>query len=335
MPNTILSVKNLAKYFGDKKVLKDINLEVNKGDVIAIIGQSGSGKSTFLRCLNLLEEPNRGVLSLNGEPYFNVKRCKEDFYDYAQYEEAMNQYRVNMEEKRNHYYEYKNKSLTEKLSNEDKKIFKAAKKDYKRIKKARPLLDEYFNHKEYKDYLRNNKPFVMNGKELDHHRSEMVMVFQSFNLFNNMDVLSNCTFPLRKVKGLSEEEAKKIAIEKLNQVGMGDCISIRPRTLSGGQKQRVAIARGLCMNPSIILFDEPTSALDPEMVQGVLEIMKELASSGMTMIVVTHEMNFAKNVANKVVFMEDGYVVEANNSHDFFHHPKEKRTIEFLKNYRM
>jgi ABC-type polar amino acid transport system ATPase subunit len=114
---------------------------------------------------------------------------------------------------------------------------------------------------------------------------------------------------------------------------MGDYISIRPRTLSGGQKQRVAIARGLCMNPSIILLDEPTSALDPEMVQGVLEIMKELASSGMTMIVVTHEMNFAKNVANKVVFMEDGYVVEANNSHDFFHHPKEKRTIEFLKNY--
>ena len=334
MPKHILSVKKLAKYFGDKKVLKDISLDVEKGDVIAVIGSSGSGKSTFLRCLNLLEEPNRGTLTINDETYFNVKKCKEDFYDYKKYQQELEQFDVFYQEKETQYLHFKNKSLTESLTSEEKTQYKEIKKELKKLSKARPYISQYFAKQEYKSYRKDNKPFILSGKSLDQLRSEMVMVFQSFNLFSNMDVLTNCTFPLEKVRHISSEEAKHIALEKLTQVGMQDYISVRPKTLSGGQKQRVAIARALCMNPSIILFDEPTSALDPEMVQDVLEIMKELAKLGMTMIVVTHEMNFAKNVANKVIFMEDGYIVESNNSHDFFHNPKEKRTIEFLKNYR-
>ncbi len=333
MLNHILTVKNLAKYFEDKKVLKDINLEVEKGDVIAVIGSSGSGKSTFLRCLNLLEEPNRGVLSLNNETYFDVKRCREDFYNYPLYQKDLANYQIELERKKIEYLKYKNMRLTTTLTKEEYKKYFMVQKAYKKIVKARPNIESYFAKEEYKKYHKNNKANVIHGKELDTLRSEMVMVFQSFNLFNNMDVLTNCTYPLINVRGLNKEEAKTIALDNLKKVGMSDYISIRPKTLSGGQKQRVAIARALCMNPSIILFDEPTSALDPEMVQDVLAIMRDLAKSGMTMIVVTHEMNFARNVANKVIFMEDGYIVETNTSHEFFSHPKEKRTIEFLKNY--
>ncbi|MCR4880100.1 MAG: amino acid ABC transporter ATP-binding protein [Bacilli bacterium] len=333
MSNTILTIKNLAKYFEDKKVLKDINLEVNKGDVIAVIGSSGSGKSTFLRCLNLLEEPNRGILTLNNNTYFDVKRCREDFYDYVSYLKDLKSYELDLEKKKIDYLKYKNLSMTSTLTSEESKAFHLSKKIYQKTLRLRPQIESYFLKNEYRKYNKDNKASVIHGKELDELRSEMVMVFQSFNLFSNMDVLRNCTYPLTTVRHIKENEAKEIALKNLKKVGMSDYISIRPKTLSGGQKQRVAIARALCMNPSIILFDEPTSALDPEMVQDVLAIMRDLAKSGMTMIVVTHEMNFAKNVANKVIFMEDGYIVESNNSHDFFLHPKEKRTIEFLKHY--
>ncbi|MCR4911031.1 MAG: amino acid ABC transporter ATP-binding protein [Bacilli bacterium] len=325
MSNAILKVSNLAKYFDDKKVLKNISLEVDQGDVIAVIGSSGSGKSTFLRCLNLLEEPNRGTLELNNEVYFDVKKCKEDFIDFVKYDEAVETYNASREPLEHRLTELK-------ASNGDKNECREVKKELRQLKRTSPRLIDFFNKNEYKEYKKNNKNFIINDHRLEVLRSEMVMVFQNFNLFNNMDVLSNCTFPLIHVRHMSKEEAKKVALEKLGQVGMLDHLYKRPSTLSGGQKQRVAIARALCMSPSIILFDEPTSALDPEMVGEVLNVIKDLASKGMTMIVVTHEMNFAKNVANKVMFMEGGVVAESGDSKSFFTNPKEERTKRFLNN---
>ena len=321
--NVLLKATNLAKYFDDKKVLKNISLEVNQGDVIAIIGSSGSGKSTFLRCLNLLEEPNRGTLELNNEVYFDVKKCKEDFIDFIMYDEAVNKYLEEITPLDNHLTELK-------ASKADKKEILEVKKEYQKVKKTAPRLVDYYDKTGYQEYRKHNKPFIISDKRLEMLRSEMVMVFQNFNLFNNMDVISNCTFPLIQVRKMNKEDAKKVALEKLGQVGMLDHLYKRPSTLSGGQKQRVAIARALCMSPDIILFDEPTSALDPEMVGEVLNVIKDLASKGMTMIVVTHEMNFAKNVANKVMFMDGGVVVESGDSKSFFSNPKEERTKKFL-----
>lgn len=331
--SSILSISNLAKYFGDNKVLKDINLEVNKGDVIAIIGSSGSGKSTFLRCINLLEEPSKGTFVFNNQTYFSIKKNKEDFVDFNLFNEdldAFNNEFLPIEEE----YNLRKNLLLEDNSKENRLLFKDAKRNYKAALKRKPDIFDYYDSKAFKRYWKNNPPLIVNEKGLREIRSKMVMVFQSFNLFNNMDVLDNCVFPLVKVKKMKPEVAKEIAIEKLKQVNMLDHLGDRPKTLSGGQKQRVAIARSLCMSPDIILFDEPTSALDPEMVGDILGIMKELASQGLTMIVVTHEMNFARNVANRVVFMEDGYIVESGESKEFFSNPKEKRTKEFLKNFR-
>lgn len=330
MSKVVLNVKNLAKYFDDKKVLKDISLEVNEGDVIAVIGSSGSGKSTFLRCINLLEEPDRGELTFNDEVYFRVNRCKEDFIDLASYQKDLDKYNVEVEPLKENYHALLSKKRSGDKSKEVKDELKKARKIYAAKKKEAPTPEDYFAKDEYNKYLKENKPLVVKESKLEKIRSNMVMVFQNFNLFNNMDVLSNCMFPLIHVKGMSREEAKKIALEKLELVNMLTHLNARPRTLSGGQKQRVAIARSLCMNPSLILFDEPTSALDPQMVGEVLDIMKDLASKGMTMIVVTHEMNFAKNVANKVMYMDDGYVVEMNSSQEFFNHPKEEKTKKFL-----
>lgn len=166
------------------------------------------------------------------------------------------------------------------------------------------------------------------------YRSKVGMVFQSFNLFNNMTVLDNCMSGTRNVLNLSKEEAKKRAIEQLKAVGMAPYIHAKPAQLSGGQKQRVAIARGLCMEPEILLFDEPTSALDPEMVQGVLTVMKDLAKSGLTMIIVTHEMAFARDVASRIIFMDQGYVAEDTDPESFFTAPATERAREFLSRYR-
>ena len=165
---------------------------------------------------------------------------------------------------------------------------------------------------------------------LTKYRSQVGMVFQSFNLFNNMTVLKNCMFGVQKILHLSKEEAKLRAIKHLREVGMAAYINAHPAQLSGGQKQRVAIARGLCMNPEVLLFDEPTSALDPEMVGEVLEVMKQLAADGMTMVVVTHEMGFAREVADRVVFMDDGYIVEEGTPDEVFGNPREERTRSFL-----
>ena len=240
MTDSIIKIINLRKSFGDHEVLKGVDLEVKKGEVVSVIGASGSGKSTMLRCINLLETPSGGEILYNGNSIL-----APDF-------------------------------------------------------------------------------------DLASYRAKVGMVFQQFNLFNNMNVLKNCVIGQMKVLKRTKEEAEKIALGYLGKVGMSAFINARPAQLSGGQKQRVAIARALAMNPDVLLFDEPTSALDPEMVGEVLSEMKELAKTGLTMIVVTHEMQFAKDVSSRVVFMDGGYVAEDNLPEVIFNKPENPRTKEFL-----
>ena len=174
---------------------------------------------------------------------------------------------------------------------------------------------------------------IVHMKDINHYRSKVGMCFQQFNLFDNMNVLENCVLPQRQVMKTSKEEAEKKAMHFLEEVNMQDFAHASVKTISGGQKQRVAIARSLCMDPELMLFDEPTSALDPEMVQEVLAVMRQLASEGLTMIVVTHEMNFARDVADRVVFMDDGIIVEEGRAEDIFHNPKSSKTKAFLSAY--
>lgn len=305
MKELILSIKNLKKNFNDVEVLKDISFDVFKGDVIAIIGPSGSGKSTLLRCLNLLEEPT------DGEIYFKSKLKNNK-------EEKEEMVRID-----NSAY-YKLKSLKDGYNINKKNIKKGEKDNNIRKQKINTLKEEYLNKR--KD-LKN----TINNIDLNYVRSQMGMVFQNFNLFNNFNVLSNCILAQEKVLRRKKEEATTIAKDALKEVGMSDRMLFRVSEISGGQKQRVAIARALCMNPKVMLFDEPTSALDPEMVNEVLNTIKELAKKGMTMIVVTHEMNFAKNVANKVVYMDDGVIIENGSSEDIFLHSKNKKTLSFIQ----
>lgn len=303
----ILSISNLAKYFKDNKILRDISLDVYKGDVISVIGPSGSGKSTFLRCINELDEATKGKIM---------------FHDYLVGE----------------YYLY----YLEKIKNERKKFFKAKKeikfnKKLNKDEKKEVLNTLKVNYQNKINDLKNNiitiKNNIKNANkiDIDHYRSKVNMVFQQFNLFNNYNVLDNCIIPQVKILKRSKEEARQIAIKNLELVGMKDRINYKISEISGGQKQRVAIARALSMDPEIILFDEPTSALDPEMVDEVLSVMKTLADKGMTMIVVTHEINFAKNVSNKVIFMDSGYIVEEGDPHQILENPQTKRLKEFLK----
>ena len=331
MSDVVLEVKNLAKFFDANKVLKDINLTVNKGDVIAIIGPSGSGKSTFLRCLNLLEEPTRGILSFKGKDYFHIMKCKDDFVDYESFQEALSKYKNDLVDAEDNLAIYQNKIIEGFKTKENRIQVKRCKKIYKDLLKNPPREDDYLDVGAYKAFISAHPMKAFNEEQRNALRSKMTMVFQSFNLFNNMDSLRNCTLAQTHVLKRNREEAKQRAIQELTRVNMQDRMNYRPKALSGGQKQRVAIARALCLDPEIILFDEPTSALDPEMVNEVLEVMKKLAQEGRTMIVVTHEMNFAKNVANKVLFMEDGYIVESGDSKEFFANPKEERTKAFLK----
>lgn len=240
--NVLIRVNDLKKYYNDGavKALDGINCEIQKGDVVVIIGPSGSGKSTFLRSLNLLEIPSSGHI------YF------EDI------------------------------DITAKKVN------------------------------------------------INVHRQKMGMVFQHFNLFANMTVLKNMTIAPMQLLGKSKDEAKKDALELLKRVGLEDRADAYPSQLSGGQKQRVAIVRSLAMNPDVILFDEPTSALDPEMVGEVLDVMKELAEDGMTMVVVTHEMGFAREVGNRVIFMDDGKILEEGTPEEIFGNPQNPRLKDFL-----
>ncbi len=236
----MIKVEGLNKCFGDKEVLKDVNLEIKKGEVIGLIGPSGSGKSTLIRCINNLEQPTSGNIYIDGE---NITQM---------------------------------------------------------------------------------------GNEIDKVRQQIGMVFQHFHLFPHKTVFENIITAPILTKKLSEEKAKEKGMELLSTMDLLDKKDMYPSSLSGGQKQRIAIARALAMDPKIMLFDEVTSALDPEMVGEVLNVMKDLAKSGMTMIVVTHEMAFAKQVADRVIFMADGVIVEENKAVELFENPKNERTIEFL-----
>ena len=236
----MIHVEHLSKKFGDLEVLKDINLDVEEGEVVCIIGPSGSGKSTFLRCINQLEVPTDGIIEYEGQNML------------------------------------------------------AEKADIRRF------------------------------------REEVGMVFQSFNLFPMKTVLDNITLAPVLTGHMTKKEAEKLGMELLEKVGLADKSDVKPGTLSGGQKQRVAIARALAMQPKALLFDEPTSALDPELVGEVLNVMKELAKSGMTMVIVTHEMAFARDVSDRVLFMADGYVVEEGKPEQIFQTPQHKRTRAFL-----
>ena len=236
----MIQVRDLKKNFGKNEVLKGIDIDIYKGDVVCVIGASGSGKSTFLRCLNMLEIPTGGNI----------------FFENAD--------------------------------------------------------------------LTNDKV------DLNLHRQKMGMVFQQFNLFPHLTVLNNMTLAPVMLKKMTKEQAEAKAMELLERVGLADRADSYPNQLSGGQKQRVAIVRALCMEPEVMLFDEPTSALDPEMVGEVLDVMKSLAKAGMTMVVVTHEMGFAREVSNRVIFLDDGVIAEENAPQELFGNPKCERLQSFL-----
>ena len=240
----MLEAKDVRKNFGSTEVLKGIDLQVEKGDVVAILGPSGSGKTTFLRCLNFLERADAGQLTFDGQ-----------------------------------------------------------------------TVDLHAAGK----------------KEIAALRRKTAFVFQNYNLFQNKTVLDNVTLGLTLAKKMKKQEAREIAVKSLERVGMAQWLDRYPSQLSGGQQQRVAIARGLASSPEIIYFDEPTSALDPELIGEVLAVMRQLAEDGMTMLVVTHEMDFARNVSGKVLFMEHGLVVESGPSKEFFAHPKEERSKVFIQ----
>ena len=239
----IIEIRHLKKHFGSLQVLHDIDFDIEKGEVVTIIGSSGSGKSTMLRCINMLETPSGGEILFHG----------------------------------------------------------------------------------------NN--IAAKGMNVNQYRSRGGLVFQNFNLFNNKTVLQNCMIGQIKVLKKSKEEARETAMKYLKKVGMEQFANAGSVQLSGGQKQRVAIARALCMQPEVLLFDEPTSALDPEMVGEILDVIKELAKENMTMVIVTHEMAFAKDVSTRVVFMDKGVIAEQGTPQQIFEHPQQERTKTFLSRY--
>ncbi len=290
MSDTLIKVKNLKKNFGDNKVLNGIDIDILKGDVVAVVGPSGCGKSTFLRCLNLLETPNGGEIIFQGDyVYKNTRKSAKE-----------------------KYLELKQLLKTDKKNEQLNSDYLKAKEVYETLKAEEKGIDKEIQ------------------KTLNLHRQKIGMVFQQFNLFANMTILKNITLAPIKLKGMSKEEADAKALELLDKVGLKDRANDYPSALSGGQKQRVAIVRALAMDPDVMLFDEPTSALDPEMVGEVLNVMTDLAKSGMTMVVVTHEMGFAREVANRIIFIDEGVIKEENSPKEFFANPKNTRLKEFL-----
>lgn len=303
----MIDVKNIYKKFGSFEVLKGVSCKIEKGEKIVIVGPSGSGKSTFLRCMNLLETPTYGEVWLEGElltpidPYlhFDVIRKSKTYAAMLAAAKAAE-------------------------PSADETALDAA--VIAEIK-AKDLLKKR-EGKEYKQAI--SALYKENHQDINKARMKMGMVFQHFNLFPHLTVLQNMTLAPVKLKKIPPEEAKEKALALLKRVGLEDKADVYPATLSGGQKQRIAIVRALAMEPDVMLFDEPTSALDPEMVGEVLNVMVDLAKEGMTMIVVTHEMGFAREVATKVLFMDDGVIKEASNPKEFFENPKDERLKEFL-----
>ena len=309
----MLNVNNIYKNFGDLQVLKGVSIQIKEGEVVAVIGASGSGKSTLLRCMNLLETPTFGEVWQNEELLTPV-----DPYLHPEVIMASNTY----------------KKLIATGMEPEEAIAKI---------KAEDLLNEKFSVAEGKEYKKAMKKiYDEHHVDINLARQEMGMVFQQFNLFNNKSVLENITLAPMKTRakkmleeGKSKKEVKAYFDEKamalLNRIGLEEKANAYPSTLSGGQKQRIAIVRALAMNPDVMLFDEPTSALDPEMVGEVLDLMKELAKEGMTMVVVTHEMGFAREVADRVVFMHEGVIAEEGTPDEIFNHPKHPKLQQFLK----
>ena len=298
----MISVKNIIKTFEDGvTVLKGVDCHIEKGEVVAIIGPSGSGKSTLLRCMNLLSTPTYGEVWLKDKLLNPV-----DPYLHTDVIMASNTY----------------KKLVATGIGSDEAIMKIKKED---------LLNEKFSTAEGKAYKAAMKKIHDdNFIDINVARQKMGMVFQHFNLFNNMNGLDNLTLAPVQLKLKTKEEAEKRARELLKRIGLEDKAEVYPSTLSGGQKQRIAIIRALAMDPDVMLFDEPTSALDPEMVGEVLDLMKSLAKEGMTMVIVTHEMGFAREVADRVVFIDEGIIKESGTPTEVFGNPKDARLKDFL-----
>jgi polar amino acid transport system ATP-binding protein len=298
--NVILEVKGLYKNFGNLKVLRGVSAQIKQGEVISVIGASGSGKSTLLRCMNLLETPTFGEVWLDGKLLTPV-----DPYLHPEVIAASKTCR---------------RLQSEGLSKEEA-IAKI---------KAEDMLHETLD-REGKEYTAVKKTiYKENHIDINLARQKMGMVFQQFNLFNNLSVMKNMTLAPVKLKIMTEEQAQQKAEELLRRIDLYDKKDVFPSTLSGGQKQRIAIVRALMMNPDVMLFDEPTSALDPEMIGEVLDLMKKLAKDGMTMMIVTHEMGFAREISDKVLFVDEGYIKESGTPEEIFRHPKDPRLQDFL-----
>ncbi len=308
----MLEIKNIYKNFGNLQVLKGVSTQIKEGEVVAIIGASGSGKSTLLRCMNLLETPTFGEVWMENKLLTPV-----DPYLHPEVIMASNTY----------------KKLIANGMDSEAAVAKIKKED---------LLNEKFSVAEGKEYKKEiKKIYDANHIDINLARQEMGMVFQQFNLFNNKCVLDNITLAPMKTRakqmtkeGKSKTEIKgffeKKAMDLLVRIGLEEKASAYPSTLSGGQKQRIAIVRALAMEPKVMLFDEPTSALDPEMVGEVLELIKQLAKEGMTMVIVTHEMGFAREVADRVIFMHDGVIAESGTPDEIFNSPKHPKLQQFL-----
>ena len=300
---SLIQIKGLYKYFDKLEVLKGVSTDIKKGEKVVIIGPSGSGKSTMLRCINLLEEPTYGEIWFEGKLLTPV-----DPYLHPEIIRLSKTYKKLLAESVDKNAEDIDAEIVANIKKNDLlKKFEGA--DYKNAIKTF-----------YKEHFQN----------VNLTRRKIGMVFQHFNLFNNLTVMQNLTLAPVKLKLKTKEQAEQKGVELLKRIGLEDKANVYPSTLSGGQKQRIAIIRALAMEPDVMLFDEPTSALDPEMVGEVLELMKELAEEGMTMVVVTHEMGFAREVASRILFMDDGIIKEENSPKEFFAKPKDERLKEFL-----
>ncbi len=298
----MISVKHIYKNFGDLRILKNVSCDIEKQERVVIIGPSGSGKSTFLRCMNLLEKPTYGEVWMEGglltpvDPYLHFDVIK--------------------------------------LSDTYKKMIaatdggEAASEAVIKEIKDRDLLKEKHEGAEYRKAMKSI--YQKNIVDVNLARQNIGMVFQHFNLFNNLTVMQNLTLAPTELKLATKAEAEEKATELLNRIGLYDKRGVYPNKLSGGQKQRIAIIRALAMNPKVMLFDEPTSALDPEMVGEVLDLIKQVADAGMTMVIVTHEMGFAREVGTRVLFMDDGQILEEGTPKQVFETPRNQRLRDFL-----